>query len=189
MRRIVLMLMVLCLFASTALAARVHQEDVTADKNLRWEARMQPQETTAEKEAARWSIILENDFGIYAYDMDSLGYDPVKGIAAGTVKTLFTNKDVVKKLQKTYAAKLPKGEKVSYCTLQMLYKPDDKTYAVKQMDVYSQKGTLLEHKAKKIEFIPVPPKTFAEAMLEVVQAFRQDLETQKSQAEGAGASK
>jgi hypothetical protein len=189
MRRIVLMLMVLCLFASTALAARAHQEDVTADRNLRWEARMQPQETTAEKEAARWSIILENDFGIYAYDMDSLGYDPVKDVAVGTVKTLFTNKDVVKKLQKTYAARLPKGEKVGYCTLQMLYKLKDKTYAVKQMDVFSQKGTLLEHKVKKVEFIPVPPKTFAEAMLEVEQAFVQDLENQKSQEDGAVSAK
>ncbi len=189
MRKIFVLLIMLCLSASTATAARVHQEDVTADRGLKWEARMQPQETAAEKEAARWSIILENDFGIYAYDMDSLGYDPVKGVTVGTVKTLFTNKEVLKKLQKTYAAKLPKGEKVSYCTLQMLYKLDEKTYAVKQMDVYSQKGTLLEHKVKKIEFIPVQPKTFAEAMLEVMQAFRQDLETQKSQANDSGANK
>jgi hypothetical protein len=40
-----------------------------------------PRKRAAEKAAARWSIILENAFGIYAYDMDSLGYDPVKDVA------------------------------------------------------------------------------------------------------------
>lgn len=189
MRRILVLLVGLCVIASTAAAARVHQEDVTADRGLKWEASMQPQETAPEKAAARWSIILENNFGIYAYDMDSLRYDPQKDLASGTVKTLFTNKDVLKKLQKTYAAKLPKGEKVSYCTLQMQYQLKDKTYAVEQMDVFTQKGTLLEHRPKKLEFIPVPPKTFAEAMLEVVQAFVQDVDAQKVQESGAGTNK
>ena len=43
----------------------------------------------------------------------------------------------------------------------------DKTYGVKQMDVYGSKGTKLETKINNGELIPVPEKTFAEAMLEI----------------------
>lgn len=181
MKKILLLVLLMCVFVSTAMAASNHHEDMTADRNLKWEASMQPKETAAEKEAARWSIILENDFGIYAYDMDSLKQDAHLGTVEGTVKTLFTNKDILKKLQQTYAKKLPRGEKVSYCLLDMVYKPTEKTYAVKKMDVFSQKNTLLDHQLKKVKFIPVPPKTFAEAMLEVVQAFVQDANGQGMQ--------
>ena len=53
-----------------------------------------------EKEAARWSLILENDLGLYAYDMSTLGYVSDKNgavdtnLVGATVKTLFTDKKI-----------------------------------------------------------------------------------------------
>ncbi|WP_443948204.1 hypothetical protein, partial [Phascolarctobacterium faecium] len=49
----------------------------------------------------------------------------------------------------------------------MQFNVADKTYGVKQMDVYGSKGTKLETKINNGELIPVPEKTFAEAMLEI----------------------
>ena len=76
-------------------------------------------------------------------------------------------KELLKKMNKTYAEKLAKKEKVQYCEMLMQFNAADKTYGVKQMDVYGSKGTKLETKINNRELIPVPEKTFAEAMLEI----------------------
>ena len=83
------------------------------------------------------------------------------------VKTVFTDKELLKRMNKTYAEKLAKKEKVQYCEMLMQFNVADKTYGVKQMDVYGSKGTKLETKINNGELIPVPEKTFAEAMLEI----------------------
>lgn len=61
-----------------------------------------PNPSTEEREQARWSVLLENEIGIYAYDMSSLELrkesettPPVE--AAVLTKTLFTNKALLKK--------------------------------------------------------------------------------------------
>lgn len=94
MKKIVflLMLMVAILVSGTALA----DSPKDANNNLNWEISMQPKPTAEEVEAARWSIILENDLGIYAYDMDSLKFAVKNGVAEHNdvqvlVKTVFTN--------------------------------------------------------------------------------------------------
>ena len=129
--------------------------------------------TEEEIEAARWSIVLENNMGVYAYDMDSLHFEEVKNgvvdknIVNVFVKTVFTDKDLLKKMNKTYAEKLAKKEKVQYCEMLMQFNVASKTYGVKQMEVYGSKGTKLESKINNGELVPVPEKTFAEAMLEI----------------------
>lgn len=70
-------------------------------------------------------------------------------------------------MNKTYAEKLAKKEKVQYCEMLMQFNVASKTYGVKQMEVYGSKGTKLESKINNGELVPVPEKTFAEAMLEI----------------------
>lgn len=72
--------------------------DASINDNLNWEISMQPKPTAEELEAARWSIIVENDLGIYAYDMDSLFFVEKNGVANENevkvlLKMVFTNKD------------------------------------------------------------------------------------------------
>lgn len=164
----------MCLFAVSANAA----EKNAAEKNdeappINWEISMMPKPTAEEIEAARWSIVLENTMGVYAYDMDSLYFPEEKNgvvnkdLVNVVVKTVFTDKELLKKMNKTYAEKLAKKEKVQYCEMLMQFNVADKTYGVKQMDVYGSKGTKLETKINNGELIPVPEKTFAEAMLEI----------------------
>lgn len=84
-------------------------------------------------------------------------------------KTVFTDKDMLKKLNEKYKASLAKKEKVQYCEIVMTFNLQDKTYGVEGMDVYGSKKTLLSHQAKELKFVPVPAGSFAEAMLEVCQ--------------------
>ena len=172
MKKIVflLMLMVTMLVSGTALA-----NNETANNNLNWEISMQPKPYAEEIEAARWSIIVENDLGIYAYDMDSVGFVEKNGVANHNevqvlVKTVFTNKDVMKKLNEQYANKLEKKEKVAYCKMDMEYKMAEKQYTVKTMQVFTNKDRQIDVKHNK-KFAPVPEKTFAEALYEVCQQF------------------
>ena len=172
MKKIVflLMLMVTMLVSGTALA-----NNETANNNLNWEISMQPKPSAEEIEAVRWSIIVENDLGIYAYDMDSVGFVEKNGVANHNevqvlVKTVFTNKDVMKKLNEQYANKLEKKEKVAYCKMDMEYKMAEKQYTVKTMQVFTNKDRQIDVKHNK-KFAPVPEKTFAEALYEVCQQF------------------
>jgi hypothetical protein len=171
MKKLIMLLTIcmMCLLAVSASAAEKNDEVPP----INWEISMMPKPTAEEIEAARWSIVLENTMGVYAYDMDSLYFPEEKNgvvnkdLVNVVVKTVFTDKELLKKMNKTYAEKLAKKEKVQYCEMLMQFNVADKAYGVKQMDVYGSKGTKLETKINNGELIPVPEKTFAEAMLEI----------------------
>lgn len=167
----IIMLLALCMMCLFSFV--VSAEENKAANPMNWEISMMPKPTEEEIEAARWSIVLENNMGVYAYDMDSLHFEEVKNgvvdknIVNVFVKTVFTDKDLLKKMNKTYAEKLAKKEKVQYCEMLMQFNVASKTYGVKQMEVYGSKGTKLESKINNGELVPVLEKTFAEAMLEI----------------------
>ena len=159
---IVLACLLLTLHAS-ALAARRQQVEDVPENPMDWHISSSPEMSEKEKEAARWSLILENDLGIYAYDMGTLGYVTNKkgtvdtNLVGATVKTLFTDKKVLKKVQD--------------CLLEMQYNMAERTYTVKEMQVFTNKNRLIETKKNKTGFVPIPEKSFAEAMYEICQQF------------------
>ena len=173
---IVLACLLLTLHAS-ALAARRQQVEDVPENPMDWHISSSPELSEKEKEAARWSLILENDLGIYAYDMGTLGYVTNKkgtvdtNLVGATVKTLFTDKKVLKKVQEQYASKLEGKEKVQYCLLDMQYNMSERTYTVKEMRVFTNKNRLIETKKNKTGFVAIPEKSFAEAMYEICQQF------------------
>ena len=172
MMKKLIMLLTICMMCLLAVSASAAEKNDEAPP-INWEISMMPKPTAEEIEAARWSIVLENTMGVYAYDMDSLYFPEEKNgvvnkdLVNVIVKTVFTDKELLKRMNKTYAEKLAKKEKVQYCEMMMQFNVADKTYGVKQMDVYGSKGTKLETKINNGELIPVPEKTFAEAMLEI----------------------
>lgn len=172
MMKKLIMLLTICMMCLLAVSASAAEKNDEAPP-INWEISMMPKPTAEEIEAARWSIVLENTMGVYAYNMDSLYFPEEKNgvvnkdLVNVIVKTVFTDKELLKKMNKTYAEKLAKKEKVQYCEMLMQFNVADKTYGVKQMDVYGSKGTKLETKINNGELIPVPEKTFAEAMLEI----------------------
>ena len=172
MMKKLIMLLTICMMCLLAVSASAAEKNDEAPP-INWEISMMPKPTAEEIEAARRSIVLENTMGVYAYDMDSLYFPEEKNgvvnkdLVNVIVKTVFTDKELLKRMNKTYAEKLAKKEKVQYCEMLMQFNVADKTYGVKQMDVYGSKGTKLETKINNGELIPVPEKTFAEAMLEI----------------------
>ena len=172
MMKKLIMLLTICMMCLLAVSASAAEKNDEAPP-INWEISMMPKPTAEEIEAACWSIVLENTMGVYAYDMDSLYFPEEKNgvvnkdLVNVVVKTVFTDKELLKRMNKTYAEKLAKKEKVQYCEMLMQFNVADKTYGVKQMDVYGSKGTKLETKINNGELIPVPEKTFAEAMLEI----------------------
>lgn len=178
MKKIALLLLVSLLLAlqTSVLAARRQVEEVP-ENPMDWSISTRPPMSEEEQEAARWSLILENNLGIYAYDMSTLGYVTDKNgtadtnLMTATVKTLFTDKTMQKKLQEQYASKLKTKEKVQYCLLDMQYNMAEKTYTVTEMRVLTNKNRIIETKKNKTGFLPVPEKSFAEAMYEICQQF------------------
>ncbi len=160
--------------SNTTLAAEVTNQDP-----MNWEISMMPkqseEEKAAEAEAARWSVVVENNIGVYAYDMDSLTFSDVtngvvnKNIVTVLTKTVFTDKNTLKKINEKYKDKLAKKEKAQYCEIVMTFNLADKTYAINQMDVFGDKKTLLDHSEREVKFVPVPEGSFAEAMMEICQ--------------------
>ncbi len=178
MKKIALLLLVTLLLTlqNSVLAARRQVEEVP-ENPMDWSISTKPPMSEEEKEAARWSLILENDLGLYAYDMSTLGYVSDKNgtvdtnLVGATVKTLFTEKKMLKSLQAKYADKLKGKEKVQYCLLDMQYNMAEKTYTVTEMRVFTNKNRIIETKKNKTGFVPVPEKSFAEAMYEICQQF------------------
>ena len=167
MKKLLILLMTLFCCA-TAFAADADKKPATQE-GMNWEISMMPKPSEEEQEQARWSIVVENNVGIYAYDMDSLTFSKVTNGLPVLTKTVFTDKDMLKKLNEKYKASLTKKEKVQYCEIVMTFNLQDKTYGVEVMDVYGSKKTLLSHQAKELKFVPVPAGSFAEAMLEICQ--------------------
>ena len=178
MKKIALLLLVSLLLTlhASVLAARRRVEEVP-ENPMDWSISTKPPMSEEEKEAARWSLILENDLGLYAYDMSTLGYVSDKSgtvdtnLVGATVKTLFTDKKILKKIQEQYTSKLKGKEKVQYCLLDMQYNMAEKTYTVTEMRVFTNKNRIIETKKNKTGFVPVPEKSFAEAMYEICQQF------------------
>ena len=179
LKRRITWLLLFCLlvtFHTVALAARKQVEEVP-ENPMDWHISTKPEMSEAEKEAARWSLILENDLGLYAYDMGTLGFVADKNgaldtnLVGATVKTLFTDKKMLKSLQAKYADKLKGKEKVQYCLLDMQYNMPEKTYTVTEMRVFTNKNRVIETKQNKTGFVPIPEKSFAEAMYEICQQF------------------
>ena len=182
MKKIALLLLVTLLLTlqTSVLAARRQVEEVP-ENPMDWSISTSPPMSEEEKEAARWSLILENDLGLYAYDMSTLRYVADKNgtvdtnLVGATVKTLFTDKKILKKLQEQYASKLKGKEKLQYCLLDMQYNMAEKTYTVTEMRVFTNKNRIIETKKNKTGFVPVPEKSFAEAMYEICQQFVTDM--------------
>ena len=190
LKRRIVWLLLLCLLVTlhtAVLAARKQAEEVP-ENPMDWSISTKPEMSDEEKEAARWSLILENDLGLYAYDMSTLGYIADKNgtvntdLVGATVKTLFTDKKMLKSLQAKYADKLKGKEKVQYCRLDMQYHMPEKTYKVTEMRVFTNKNRVIETKKNKTGFVPVPEKSFAEAMYEICQQFVTEM---NAPAEGA----
>lgn len=110
MMKKLIMLLTICMMCLLAVSASAAEKNDEAPP-INWEISMMPKPTAEEIEAARWSIVLENTMGVYAYDMDSLYFPEEKNgvvnkdLVNVIVKTVFTDKELLKRMNKTYLMK------------------------------------------------------------------------------------
>lgn len=166
---------ILCCMSLSAFAA---ENETTKKDGMDWSISMMPEQSAEEKEEARWSIVVENEIGINAYDMESIRYyNNAKGevdqnLISVVTRTVYApkNKDLQKKIAGMYKDKLGKKEKLQSSNIVMVFNMAEKTYFVESMDVYSNKNTLLEHKENPAVFKAIPAGSIAEAMYEICYA-------------------
>lgn len=171
---ILLLLCAICLLSIDVIETVANAANSASRPELNWEISMHPK-NEKELEDARWSIILENNIGIYAYNVETFTYTqvensvPNKNIVGILTRTIFTDKEIIKNLNIKYKASLPKKEKISYCKIFLEFDLINKNYRVREMDVYSNKDTRVDHLEKNSNFVSVPEGSFAEALLEICQ--------------------
>lgn len=142
---------------------------VASGEGLDWEMSILPKPTLEEIEKERWQPILENDIGVYTYANDSIVKE--HKLVSVLVKTVFTNQEVLERLNKQYASKLAGEDKITYCQLTMKFDVEKKTYLVEKTEIFAGENNLIDSKevaVKNTNFATVPKNSFAEAMLEIL---------------------
>lgn len=166
MRKIgLLVVVVLTLFWSQQVYAA---SGIVNGEGLNWEMSILPKPTPEELERERWQIILENDVGVYSYANDSIVKDDSQ--IRVLVKTIFTNQQILERLNKQYTDKLEKEEQIAYCQLNLKFIFSEKKYAVEKTEIFTTRGKLVDSKKleKQAKLLEIPENSFAEAMLEIL---------------------
>lgn len=176
-KKLCVLTLVLCTFLGTSAFAKEKTEKVP-ENPLDWNVSMS-ESYQGDKTHPNWSIIEENKFGIFAYDMNSMRFlvhkkVKDKNVVEGTVKTVFSNKDILKQLNSKYALQLQPREKVSHWLLDMRFDLTANMYTIKKTEYYGTKGTLLDTVVKKGEMQPIPEESFAAAMYEICKTWAEE---------------
>jgi hypothetical protein len=124
--------------------------------------------------AERWSLLGENLSGQYFVDRASLDKAMQKekdGIVKNVrTKALFRNVSFIRLLNEHYDQKLGDADRAHSCELIVSLNLQNNTYKVDHVAVFSKKGKTLEKKNLKEAFIPIPPKTFMDALCQDAKA-------------------
>ena len=167
MKKILLLglLLLVLIFGKTVSAAT----GIASGEGLDWEMSILPKPTLEEIEKERWQPILENDIGGYTYANDSIIKD--HKIVSVLVRTVFTNQELLERLNKQYAGKLLGEDKIKYCQLNIKFNVEKKMYLVEKTEIFTGQNNLIDSKKvadKNTQFVAVPKNSFAEAMLEIL---------------------
>ena len=162
----------LCFMSFNVFAA---ENNITQKEGIDWSISMMPEETAEEKEAARWSIVVENEIGINAYDMASITYDVNekgevnKNVMSVLARTVYAPKDkeLQKRIANMYRDKLEKKERLQSSNLLMVFNMSEKTYYIASVDYFSNKNKLIEHKENTPNFKAIPTNSIAEALYDI----------------------
>lgn len=177
LKKICLTAMLISAVVSSSAFAKEKAENIP-DNPLDWNVSMM-ESYKGEKYHPNWSVIEENQFGIFAYDVNSMTFlvhkkAKDKNIVEGTVKTVFTNKDILKQLNAKYSLKLQPKEKVANWLLYMRFDIPNNLYTIKKTEYYGSKGNLLDTVVKKGEMQAIPEESFAATMYNICKTWAED---------------
>jgi len=177
-----------CALTSGLAAQKVPESDTKLKNPMEWNASMsqdyfwddtkQKRPEDEVKAEPEWALIFENEVGIYAYDQGGFSYGT--GADGNTdrnqmqcfVKTLYTGKEIKKKLQEKFRQDLPKGEKIEYSMMVLRYLLKEKQFQIVETRTYTNRDTCIMTKTGGGEYRDVPEGSFAEAMYEICRDAR-----------------
>ncbi len=161
------------LLALPLAGARAEEERGTG---MDWQISILPQQTPEEKEAARWTEVMENSVGKYFLAQDSIFLtrgpfgDKDRNILQAEIKTVFVNPQIKKQLdEKIFAPLLKKGDSVESCKQKLQFNLRAGQYRELYSTVYAKSGAVLKEGEGKKQWKPMPPHSIAEAVLEILK--------------------
>ena len=172
-----LILLVICLGILGSVAFAGEQQNKGSQNR---EMDIMPQQELSkdtDTEKNKWSFILENELGSYAYDNTSVSFlEDKKGkkdsnIVKADIKTIVVNKELLKRIDGKYANQLKNGDTTDYCVMHMIFNRAEETYKVTSLQVFSMKRKTLEDKVVNNGFSPIPKKSFVKATLKVLNQY------------------
>ena len=162
-------LLAVCLLLLAAIPVQAEEPPASPPD---WEISVRPKPSEAEIERQRWVQVFSNDIGVFAFDHKSIKVDETdNNLVHVLTKTIFTDQKLIDSLHDKYQEKLTAEDKVAYSEIWMAFKTRGKTYAVTGIKVVSEQGTVLEERQQTAKFAPVPVKTFADSMYEIVKNY------------------
>ena len=161
----------LWLLFSSPVSASKTEDTQGVDSPEEWHISVQPEPSRWEKEAARWTPLLKNDTGTYAYEAESVALDEKNADVAEIVLRVSALKpELIVHLNARYSYVLDE-DTISYMEQRLKLNRRDNSFATAGHKYFSRGGIVIEETRipeEQLRFHPVPKGSVAEAALEVV---------------------
>ena len=160
-----------CLFFSPIVLADEVKDTRGVDSPEEWYINVQPEPSRWEKEAARWTPLLKNDTGAYAYEASSVALDEKNADVAEIVLRVSALKpEILVHLNAWYSYVLDE-DTISHMEQRLKLNRRDNSFATAGHKYFSRGGIVIEEtriSEEQLRFHPIPEGSVAEAALEVV---------------------
>lgn len=165
------LLLTALLAAGLTMGAEAAKQEQAANP-MDWNLSMMEEHSGVKKNVPAWVIVDETKFGVFAYDANSVtflknGKEWNKDVVEVVIKTVFTDKEIIRQLNTKYALKLVEKEKTEHWLLHMRFNLVDNTYAIKKTEYFGNKGSLLDTINRKVNMVPIPEESFAANMCQL----------------------
>ena len=160
-----------CLFLSPIASAGEADDTRGVDSLEEWHISVQPEPSRWEKEAARWTPLLKNDTGAYAYEAASVFLDEKNADVAEIVLRVSALKpEILVHLNARYSYVLDE-DTISHMEQRLKLNRRDKSFATAGHKYFSRGGIVIEEtqiSEEQLRFHPIPEGSVAEAAMEIV---------------------
>ncbi len=168
---IVFCALAVCLFLSPIASAGKTEDTRGVDSPEDWHISVQPEPSRWEKEAARWTPLLKNDTGTYAYEASSVALDEKNADVAEIVLRVSALKpEILVHLNARYSYVLDE-DTISHMEQRLKLNRRDNSFATAGHKYLSRGGIVIEETKipeEQLRFHSIPEGSVAEAALEIV---------------------
>ena len=160
-----------CLFFPPTVSAGEAEDTRGVDSPEEWHIGMVPEPSRWEKEAARWTPLLKNDTGTYAYEAASVAFDEKNvDVAEIVLRVSALKPDILVRLNARYSYVLDE-DTISHMEQRLKLNRRENSFATAGHKYFSRGGIVIEETRipeEQLRFHPIPEGSVAEAALEIV---------------------